>query len=100
MRRERHSTRRPVRNKPVPEPARAPARRIPEKWRWHFEALQKLRDHLVDDLSIKLAAASEPVELHTASPAESATDESGRILAVSLVSGEQDALHQVESAME
>ncbi len=79
--------------------ARTPAGSIPRKWRWHSRALQALRDHLVDDLRLKLAAAAEPIEPHSMDPADSATDESDRTLAVSLLSGENDALHEVDSAI-
>jgi RNA polymerase-binding transcription factor DksA len=101
MRRERHSTtRRRVRTPPVSDPTLAPAGHVPEKWSWHFQALQKLRDHLLDDLRVKLATASEPVEPHGMDPAESATDEFDHDLAINLVSGERNALREIESAMQ
>lgn len=79
--------------------ARTPDRSVPVKWRWHHRALQKLRDHLVDDLSLRLAAAAEPLEPHSMDPADSASDESDRALAVTLLSREHDALHEVNSAL-
>ena len=101
MRRQRQSTtRRPVRNPRISNPALAPAGKVPEKWRWHFQALQKLRDHLLDDLSKKLAAGSEPVEPDVVNLEESASDESDRSLALSLLSGEQNALQEMELAMQ
>src|SRR4051794_9131748 len=86
--------------KTKPHPTnRPPERDVPPKWRWHLRALQKLRDHLLDDLRLRLAAAAEPIEPHSMDPADSASDESDRALAVSLLSGENDALHEVDSAM-
>ena len=79
--------------------ASKPDRGIPQEWRWHFRALGMLRDHLLDDLRLRLGAAAEPTGPHSMDPADSATDESDRILAVSLLSGEHDALHEVDSAL-
>ena len=99
MKTRSHSTARRPRNPSSSSAGRTPAGKVPRKWRWHYKALQRLRDHLVDDLCLKLAAATEPIEPHSMDPAESATDESNRALAVSLLSGERDALHEVDSAM-
>ena len=87
-----------MKTKSHPAP-RSPEHGVPRKWSWHHRALQRLRDHLLDDLRLNLAAAAEPRELHSTDPADSATDESDRTLAVCLLSGERDALHEVDSAM-
>ena len=87
-----------MKTKPRPV-ASKPSRDIPQEWRWHFRALGMLRDHLLDDLRLRLGAAAEPTGQHSMDPADSATDESDRILAVSLLSGEHDALHEVDSAL-
>ena len=79
--------------------ARMPERGIPAKWSWHHRALQRLRDHLLDDLRLKLATAAEPIEPQNRDPADSGTDESDRALAVSLLSGERDALREVDAAI-
>jgi RNA polymerase-binding transcription factor DksA len=73
--------------------------RIPARWRWHYKALQSLRDHLVDERAADLAEAAEPIERHSMDPADSASDEFDHVLAVSLLSGEQDAIYEVESAI-
>ena len=72
---------------------------VPKKWRWHYRVLQKLRDHFVDERAAELAEAAEPIEPHSMDPADSASDEFDHELAVSLLSGGQDALYQVDSAM-
>jgi RNA polymerase-binding transcription factor DksA len=84
------------RNRRVP---RAKATQVPRKWRWHYRVLQNLRDLLLDERSARLAEAAEPIEPHSMDPAESATDEFNHELAVSLLSGEQDALYEVDSAI-
>lgn len=73
--------------------------RVPRKWHWHFRALQKLREHVVDDLCLRLAQAAKPIETPGMDSADSATDESDRILALSLLSGEEDVLHELDSAI-
>ncbi|MEO6787595.1 MAG: TraR/DksA C4-type zinc finger protein [Chthoniobacteraceae bacterium] len=80
-------------------PTRTPASRVSRKWRWHCRALQRLRDHLVDDLCIKLAQAAQRTGRTGMGSADSASGESDRALAVSLLSGEEDALHEVDSAL-
>jgi DnaK suppressor protein len=87
-----------MKTKSHPAP-RSPEHGVPWKWRWHHRALQRLRDHLLDDLRLRLAAAAEPIEMHGTDPTDSATDESDRALAVSLLSGERDALHEVDTAL-
>jgi RNA polymerase-binding transcription factor DksA len=84
---------------PQPGAAGKPAGAIPAPWRWHYQVLQKLRDHLVDERAAGLAEAAEPIEPHSMDPADSATDEFDHALAVSLLSGEQDALYEVDAAM-
>lgn len=73
--------------------------KVPAKWRWHHRVLQKLRDHLLDERAVELAEAAHPIEPHSMDQADSATDEFNRALAVSLLSGEQDALYEVDAAM-
>ena len=76
-----------------------PESRVPQKWRWHYRALQRLREHVMDDLCAKLAQAAKPIEPPSMDAADSATDESDRALALSLLSGEEDVLHEVDSAL-
>jgi RNA polymerase-binding transcription factor DksA len=96
MKSESHfTTHRPAKSRAT----RRPESKIPRKWKWHHRALQRLRDHLVDDLCLKLAATAEPIERHSMDPADSASDEYNRAMTVSLLSGEEDSLHEVDSAI-
>ncbi len=72
---------------------------IPKRWRWHYETLARLRDRLIKERSEALSEAAEPVERHSLHRADSATDEFDHELALSQLSGEQDALYEVEAAM-
>ena len=72
---------------------------IPKRWRWHYETLARLRDRLIEQRSEALSEAAEPVERHRLHQADSATNEFDHELALSHLSGEQDALYEVEAAM-
>ncbi|MEQ1851894.1 MAG: TraR/DksA C4-type zinc finger protein [Chthoniobacteraceae bacterium] len=80
--------------------ARVTTARVPMTWRWHFRVLQTLRDQLLDEKAVGLDAGADPIEPHSMDPADSATDEFDRALAVRLLSGEQDALYEVEAAIQ
>src|SRR5437868_3279496 len=80
--------------------ASTPASRIPTKWHWHYRALRRLRDHLVDDLCLRIAQAAEPIEPASVDLVDSASQDSERTLAVSLLSGEENAIHEVDSAIQ
>jgi len=79
-------------------PNHQPAKRIPRKWRWHYRVLESLRDHLLDERAVALAEAAEPIERHSMDPADSATDEYDHALAATLLTGEQNALYELEAA--
>ncbi|MGA7395805.1 MAG: TraR/DksA C4-type zinc finger protein [Terrimicrobiaceae bacterium] len=58
-----------------------------------------MRDQLMEERSEALSEAAEPVERHSLHRADSATDEFDHELALSQLSGKQDALYEVEAAM-
>ncbi len=72
---------------------------IPKQWIWHYETLSSLRDRLIEERRERLTEAAEPVERHSLSLADSATDEFDHALALSRLSVDQDALYEVEAAM-
>ena len=72
---------------------------IPKPWIWHYETLSSLRDRLIQERRERLTEAAEPVERHSLSQADSATDEFDHALALSRLSVDQDALYEVEAAM-
>jgi DnaK suppressor protein len=72
---------------------------IPKQWVWHYEKLSFLRERLIEERRERLTEASEPIETHSMSQADSATDEFDHELALSRLSVDQDALYEVEAAM-
>jgi RNA polymerase-binding protein DksA len=69
------------------------------KWAWHYRTLLQVRERLLKDRSEQLKDAAEPVERHSLSIADSATDEFDHSLALSTLSSEQDALYEVDEAL-
>ena len=72
---------------------------IPKRWIWHYEKLSSLRERLIEERKERLHEAAQPLEIHSMSPADSATDEFDHELALSRLSVDQDALYEVEAAM-
>jgi RNA polymerase-binding transcription factor DksA len=72
---------------------------IPKRWVWHYEKLSSLRERLIEERKERLHEAAQPLEIHTMSQADSATDEFDHELALSRLSVDQDALYEVEAAM-
>jgi len=75
------------------------ADRIPRRWRWHYRVLQALRAPLLEEVRKSLTRTSERDETSAMDPTDDAAGESDRALALCLLSGEQDALHEVDSAI-
>lgn len=75
------------------------AARTGRKWAWHQRALLGLRDRLLTERGEQLAAAAEPLEPHNQSPADSASDEFDHDVALGELSSEQDALFEIEEAL-
>ena len=72
---------------------------IPKRWVWHYEKLSSLRERLIEERKERLNEVAQPLEIHSMSPADSATDEFDHELALSRLSVDQDALYEVEAAM-
>jgi RNA polymerase-binding transcription factor DksA len=72
---------------------------IPKQWVWHYETLSSLRERLLQERRERLTEAAEPMETHSLSQADSATDEFDHALALSRLSVDQDALYEVGAAM-
>jgi DnaK suppressor protein len=73
---------------------------IPQKWRAFYRKLQELRDLMLAQNRSLLEEAREPVGTSGSHLAESGTDEFERGLHFSLLATEQNALHEVEAAMQ
>lgn len=76
-----------------------PIKRVPAKWRWHYRVLVSLQDRLLGDRGVLLRVAAEPLEPHSLDDADSATDEFDHDLALAQLSAEQDALVEVNEAL-
>ena len=74
--------------------------RVPAKWRWHYRVLLALHSRLLRERGELLRAAAEPLEPHSLDEADSATDEFDHDLALAQLSAEQDALYEVNDALE
>jgi RNA polymerase-binding transcription factor DksA len=69
------------------------------RWAWHYQQLQSLHERLLEAKAVLATEAVQPLEPHSMDDADSATDEFDHNLALGLLSQEQDALYEVEAAM-
>ncbi len=72
---------------------------VESRWSWHYQQLQSLHERLLENKEVQTAEAVEPLEPHSMDDADSATDEFDHNLALGLLSQDQDALHEVEAAI-
>ena len=72
---------------------------VPKRWAWHYETLSSLREGLIRERKERLSEVAQPIEPHSMSLADSATDEFDHEIALSRLSVDQDALYEVEAAM-
>ena len=75
------------------------AERINPKWAWHHGVLISLRERLLQDRRERLVEAAQPLEPHSMDCADSATDEFDHNLALAALSTEQDALYEIDAAL-
>jgi len=82
-------------------PATTPAARpVPAKWRWHYLVLLALQSRLTRERGELLRASAQPIEPHSMDEADSATDEFDHDLALTQLSAEQNALYEVNGALQ
>src|SRR5262245_16538250 len=74
--------------------------RIPSKWRIHFNRLLELRDRLRDRQADLAKDALEEKPSFSTHQADAGTDSYDRDLALGMLSSEQDALYEVEEALD
>jgi len=77
-----------------------PARRVPAKWRWHYLVLLALQRRLMRERGELLRVSAQPLETHSMNEADSATDEFDHDLALTQLSADQNALYEVNDAIE
>ena len=80
-----------------PDPA---ALHVPSKWYRHYTRLQTLRTSLLEDSAEQAAKIAEPLEPHSMDMADSASDEFDHNLALGILAHEQDALFEVDAAIQ
>ncbi len=81
-------------------PPQAPPPHLPSQWSWHYRQLQSLRDRLLDSRATHLAEGAEPSKPPGIDMADSATDSFDHDLALGLLSYEQDALCEIDAALQ
>src|SRR5262245_47501194 len=74
--------------------------RIRPKWAWHYRVLMRVRRRLLNDRREQLGHASELLEPHSLDIADSATDQFDHDMALSQLSAEQDALFEIDNALQ
>lgn len=85
-----------------------PGRQVPRKWQKHYKLLLELRQHVTDELEIHTADTlkrsnrddSGDLSGYGQHMADAGTDTFDRDFALSLVSNEQEALYEIEEAIQ
>ncbi len=75
-------------------------RPINPKWRRHYERLVSLRDHMLREQTQLAKDAIEEQPTFSTHVADAGTDSYDRDLALSMLSSEQDAVYEIEEAMD
>ncbi|HWH69621.1 MAG TPA: TraR/DksA C4-type zinc finger protein [Candidatus Sulfotelmatobacter sp.] len=100
-RKQPHTRRKPkATTEDVVGAARTEPQRFPAKWRKYYDDLMKLRDHLLNrqvDLAKDAIEEAPTFSLHMA---DAGTDTYDRDFALGMLSSEQDALYQIEQALD
>lgn len=92
-----HRTPPPAMKKPAPNPSTLP---IPSKWSRYYRKLQSLRASLVAERAEQVAEVAVPLELHSVDDGDRATDEFDHELALGILANEENALFEVEAAIQ
>jgi len=74
--------------------------KIDPKWLWHSRTLHALRRRLMREYDEHRQAAAEPTKEHDLDWAETASDEAERDIIFAELSAEENALAEVEAALE
>jgi DnaK suppressor protein len=75
------------------------SQQVRPKWRRHFERLLKLRDHLLKQQKTELKQAVDESPTYSMHMADAGTDSYDRDLSLGLLSHEQNALYEVDEAL-
>src|SRR5689334_2487278 len=74
--------------------------KIEPKWRNHFNRLVELRDHLLNRQTSLAQTAIEENPQFSTHMADAATDQYDRDFALGMLSSEQDAVYEIEAALD
>jgi RNA polymerase-binding transcription factor DksA len=73
--------------------------RVPAKWREYFQALANFRDRLLERQGVLVRKASEQQPGYGLHMADAGTDNFDRDFALSIASSEQEALYEIDQAL-
>jgi RNA polymerase-binding transcription factor DksA len=73
--------------------------RVPSKWREHFDALVTARNRLLQRRGMLVREASEEQPAYSLHMADAGTDTYDRDFALSIASSEQEALYEIDQAL-
>ncbi len=71
----------------------------PPRWSWHYQTLQSQRARLAGNCASQFADVSKPMESQAMDVVDSATDGFDHDMAFSLISHEQNSLHEINAAI-
>jgi len=74
--------------------------RVPPKWKQHFALLEELREQLLNKKNDLVHDARQEIPAFSMHMADAGTDEYDRDWALSMISSEQDAVYQIEQAID
>jgi RNA polymerase-binding transcription factor DksA len=88
-------------NNPSMPPSFQSARRPPVgRWEWHYRRLQSLREGLEGVHGSHREEIAQPLESHSMDAADSGTDEYDHDMALSLLSHEENAIREIDAALD
>jgi len=73
---------------------------VPAQWRWHHRVLLNLQERLLRQQRGLAQEIAQPLEPHSMSEADSATDEFDHDLALTQLSAQHESLYEVNQALE
>src|SRR6476659_7733468 len=97
--RRKISKRRRASTKDVVAPAAGKSGHVASKWREHFQALLNARNRLTDRRGTLIRDASEEQPAYSLHIADAGTDNYDRDFALGIASAEQEALYEIDQAL-
>src|SRR5258706_8336066 len=98
--RQRPAVRRKAATVDVVGPAAAPVGRVPTRWKMYYDRLVRMRDYLLHRRSDLAKDAAEELPSFSLHMADAGTDNFDRDFALSRLSSEQDAVYEIDEAID